>query len=190
MLNENNEQREKLLHLIREIVQQDKLLREKYFIGDKFRFIRDRLHKLLHHTEESLTLLAKQTEKKSNELLEDEALIYIYLFNAHGQVFHTWQKMLNPSVFYEHSVNRPIYTEKSHVEAFIRSKLTPIQHGYITIAIKKSDILASKGEPVKDTNGNPVIKVREGSLLFNRLVSFTHNGQNYVMNTAGVLLKE
>src|SRR6266567_2544577 len=165
------EQREKLLQLVRDVVDQDKILREKYQVGDKFCFIRDRLNALLACVEESLNTLQQDTEQKTSDILEDETVVYIYLFNAQGLNFQTWLKMLGPSVFYEYSVNRPIYTEKSHVDTFIRSKSTINQHAYISIVIKKIAILPEvAGDVTKDPIGSPIVKVKEGSFQINRVI--------------------
>ena len=96
--------------------------------------------------------------------------------------------MFTPKVFYEYSVNRPIYAEKSHVESFLRSKINKHQHAYLTIMVNRDDITMLEGP--KDALGNPSIKVREGSLRFDRLVSFTHNEQDYVLNKYGELVKK
>ena len=181
MSNADIDENERLLTLIHDAITHDKELREKYQIGEKFRFISDRLNALLSHVEENIQALKKKNEEKTDTLSEDETLVYIYLYNAQGLVLQTWQKMLGPAVFYEYSVNRPIYAEKPEIEAIIRAKTNKNQHGFITIAIKKSDILPPPrgAEPPKDSLGNPLIKVREGSLHFNRMVSFTHNDTDY-----------
>lgn len=190
MSNDNSEKKAKLLQLIRNAVSQDKQLREKYNIGEKFRFIRDRLQALLARVEENLQLFETAAQQNKDLLLPDETLIFVHLFNAQGVILHTWHKMLNPSVFYEYSINRPIYAEKKFVETFIKSKTNPNQHAYLTIAIKKQDVmsLASDTEHATDLIGNPLIKVREGSLKFNRLIIFTHNGIDYEVSAEGNLL--
>jgi hypothetical protein len=181
MSNEDTDENERLLDLIHAAIAHDKELREKYQVGDKFRFISDRLNALLSHVEENIQALRKKSEVKVDTLSEDEVLVYIYLYNAQGLVLQTWQKMLGPGVFYEYSVNRPIYAEKSEIEAIVRAKTNKNQHGYITIAINKSDILPPPPGtgPPKDSLGNPLIKVREGSLHFDKMVSFTHNNIDY-----------
>jgi hypothetical protein len=190
MPNESKEQKEKLLKLVRDALQQDNELREKYQIGEKFRFIRDRLQALLSRAEESVTTLQKKVEQTTEQLAADEVLVYVYIFNAQGLVLQTWQKMLNPSVFYEHSVNRPVYTDKSNIEAFIRTKPTKAQHGYLTIAVKSADILPASVEQLKDPIGNPIFKVREGSLRANRMISFTQNGNEYTLGEGSELIKK
>ncbi len=185
-----HEKKEKLLKILHTALQKDHAFREKYKMGEKFRFIRDRLQALATQIEESLSSLQQARKQASNEITEDETLIYVYLYNAHGNVLKTWQKMLTPTVFYEYSINRPIYIEKSAIEAFIRAKPNKLQSGYLTMIIKKQDIAKSISENLKDTMGNILIKVKEGSLHFDRFVSFTHNGYDYYLGEEGELVKK
>ncbi len=182
------DQKEKLLKLVRDAVEHDKNLREEFQVGEKFRFIRDRLQALLVRVEESVHSLQKKEETHVDVLNENEVLIYVYLYNTHGLVLQTWQKMLNPAVFYEYSVNRPIYPDQTSIDSFIRTKSNNAQHGYLTVIINKSDILLTAEN--KDAIGNSIIKVKEGSLSPNKLVSFTHNNHEYVLNEDGELIKK
>src|SRR5207237_821400 len=104
-----------------------------------------------------------------------------------GVNFRSWQNMLTPNVFYEYSVNRPIYLEKRQIESLLRSKSNKLQHGYLTVAIKSSDIIQK--ELYKDPAGQSVIRVKEGALRFDRLVAFTHNQIEYVINPQGEFIK-
>ena len=187
---DDHKKNEKMLELVRAAVKMDSELREKYHVGEKFRFIRDRLQSLFAHTEEHVTALQKKTEKKVLTVSENEIVVYVHLFNSQGMILQTWQKMVVASVFYDHSVNRPIYSTREQIEAFIRSKTNKAQHGFLTIAIPKEMILKSEEAPPKDTLGNELIKVKEGSLKFNRLLSFTHNGHEYIVNENGELKKK
>lgn len=185
----DREKKQQLLDLVKEVVAKDKTLRDQFKIGEKFRFIRDRLALLLTKVEESL-IESQQEEanEKVDKIADDEIMVYVHLFNAQGLVLDSWQKLLLPSVFYEYSVNRPIYAEKSHIESFIRSKANKVQHGYLTVIIKKSAIMPSESN--KDAIGNPLIKVKEGALSINQLCSFTHNHHDYTLNSNGQLVKK
>jgi hypothetical protein len=189
MTNETKEKKEKLLQLVRDAVDQDKTLREKFQVGDKFRFIRERLQALLGRVEESLSTIEAEAVEKNQTLSEDELLVYVYLYNAQGLVLQTWHKMLKPQVFYEYSVNRPIYQDKTHVEAFIRSKPNKVQHGFLTVIIKKADILIVNADTAKDALSNPLVKVRENSLKFEKLLHFTQGDLEYTVNETGELIK-
>lgn len=189
MAKDSKELKEKLMRLINEAVSQDSKLRADLKIGDKFKFIRDRLQALKQHVEEALLTIKVETEENKDVLAEDEQLVYVYLFNAHGIDLQSWVKMVHPSVYYEHSVNRPIYGDKSHIEAVIRNKTNRIQHGYLTFAIKKNFILRKDDEAPKDALGHPLLKIKEGTLKPDRLISLTHNGHTYVVNEKGGLEK-
>jgi hypothetical protein len=187
----SQEQYDKLHEWARDVVQYDKDLREKYQIGDKFRFIRDRINVVFANVEEALNALKKESVKEVSVLGEGEVMVYVYLFNAHGITLQTWHKMVTPSIFYDHSINRPIYIERPHIESFISRKTNKVQHGFLTIVINKQDILKGEGaDSLKDIYDNPIIKVREGSLLFKKLVSFTHNEHEYVVDEEGNLVKK
>lgn len=185
---DSKDEKELLLELVKNAISQDQALRDQHKIGEKFRFIRDKLNTLLQRVETDINALKLEEESKLTVLAPDEVFVYVYLFNAQGLVFQTWKKMVNASVFYEYSVNRPIYGDLSHVEANIRSKSNKNQHGFITVAVKKENILSAA--ETKDSLGNPVIKVKEGSLHFDRFLSFTHNGHEYVINAEGDLIRK
>lgn len=190
MSNKTDEQKDKILQLIRSAVEKDNELRASYQIGDKFRFIREKLAALTTRVEEGLQELEAVEEKKSDVVAEDEQVVYVYLFNAHGLSFKSWQKFLTPGVFYEHSVNRPIYTDKNLIEAFIRSKPSKALHGILTVIIKKQDILAvpADSEVPKDAIGGELIKIKEGSLKFDRMVSFIHVEKEYIVSSNGEII--
>lgn len=179
----------RLLKIVDDLAAEDKKLREELGIGDKFRFIRDRVGSLKTHMDEALASIQFETdEEKGREVRDDEQVVYVYLFNAHGIDVQTWHKMLHPSVYYEYSINRPIYQEKDHIESFIRSKSDKTQHGYLTVAVQKN-LISSQGGSYKDNLGHPLVKIREGSLKPERLLHFAHNGELYQLNENGGLKK-
>lgn len=192
MSENNQETRNKLLQLVSETIAEEKALREKYQIGDKFRFIRDKLALLQAKVDEGLQEIDAAKPLGPSALAADEALVFVYLFNAQGLVASTWQKMLHSSVYYEYSVNRPIYMSKDHIESFIRSKPNKVQHGYLTVAIKKDLILPALADSpaLKDINGNELIKIKEGSLHFNRVIAFRYNDADFTVLESGEMLKK
>ncbi len=181
---------EKLIQLIREALLQDANLREKYGVVEKFRFVRDRLQAVLTHLEEQQQALKKE-EKKIEQIEEssNKVVVYVYLYNAQGAILRSWLTLLTPRVFYEYSVNRPIYREKSQVESLLKAKSNKHQHAYLTVKIEQHDILTAIDKS-KDDEENPIIKIREGSLRFENLVMFTHNGQDYGLSAQGDFVKK
>ena len=184
--------KEELLKLVQEVIQKDQSTREEFQVGDKFRFVRDRLRALEAKLQESIAQVDVETEKRTVKILEDEISVYVYIYNAQGIAFPTWQKMVNPSVFYEYSVNRPIYAEEAEVLSFIRSRPNKPQHGYLNFVIKKQDILplGVDEKPSQDANGTTLLKIKEGSLRTEKLIWFKHQDQIYVLNPLGQLVKK
>lgn len=189
MSSEDIERQQKLLQLVKSVIQQDNELRLTLQIGDKFRFIRDRLTALLSNLEKNLLITAAEKMKeKTRELNENEIPVFVYLFNAHGATSSTWQKLLKPELFYEYSVNRPIYLDKGAVEAFIRSKANKAQHAYLTIIVRREALIQLP--TLKDLFGSSIVKVKEGALNIENLISFTHLGKEYILNERLELIKK
>lgn len=184
---------EKLLAIVRDVVEHDNTLRQEFNIGDKFSFVRERLRNLLNQLEDEVKTHQETIEAAVTTRNEDETELYIYIYNSQGLALDTWHKMLHPSVFYEYSVNRPIYLNKADVEALIRTKADRAQHGYISIAVKNQHISPVPTDDAlkkKDAIGGILIRVREGSLDAKRVLSFSHNGHEYQLDASGKLVKK
>lgn len=192
MADDNKDSAEKLRSIIHDAIHEEQVLRDKYQIGDKFRFVRDKLVALQEKILAELQEIELKTEHTSSELAADEMLVYVYLFNTQGLSLPSWHKLLHPSVLYEYSVNRPIYQDKDQIESFIRSRTNKVQHGYLTVAVKKDALLvpAAEGAVAHDAIGNPLCKIREGSLKFERLLGFKHNDQDYTVKEDGRMIKK
>src|SRR3990167_182834 len=187
----DNENEHKLLDIIRNAIAQDEALRKQYHVGDKFRFIRDQLQRLLARLEKDFTVAEAAKKIPSPHVEEGEVLVYVHIYNTQGLVFPTWQKMLLPSLFYEYSINRPIYYKKEYIEALMRSKNPHVQHAYLTIAVKPEAVFQLDDNlATKDSLSNPLIKVKEGSLRLEKMVAFTHEGQDYKIGEKGILTKK
>ncbi|HEX4044817.1 MAG TPA: type IVB secretion system protein IcmQ [Gammaproteobacteria bacterium] len=184
------EQKESISKLARTMLAEDKALRDQFQIGDKFRFIRDRTQAVVTKIDESMLEMQQEERVYVKALVEDEVEVYVYLYNSHGLSLKTWVKMVNPSVYYEYSVNRPVYVEKAHIQQVIRNKTNKMQHAFLTIAVKKTDILPTTDEALRDPVGHPLVKVKEGALHAEKLIAFTHNDMDYVVDHRGELIKK
>lgn len=180
------EELKKLIQLLNDALSRDKALREKYDVGEKFRFVRDRLNTMLGTLENKLPTMT-QLRSAGKIAEEDEVPVYVYLYNAQGQNFRTWIGMVNPKLFYEYSINRPIYADKDGIESMLRAKANKTQHAYITVCVKRANVLKTD---LKDLMGNTLLKVKEGSLSSDRMLGFTHNGQEYELNEGKELIKK
>lgn len=181
-----------LINIIRDAIKTDEALREKYQVENKFRFVRDRLHALLTNLETELQAHQSQTKTIAMRQAEaDEVLVYVYLYNAQGTALQNWQSMLNPKFFYEYGFNRPIYSQKEHVDALVKSKSNKLQHAYLTVAVKKDHIISLDADTAgKDSLNNPLIKIKEGGLRFEKLICFTHNNIDYLLDPEQGLVKK
>ena len=184
--NYEREQYVKLLTLLKQAIEQDEKLRVKYSLGDKFKFIRDKLRTLFAQVEAEVSDVVKEVQLPEKKLQTDEISLYVYLYNAKGALLSNWQPLLTPSVFYEYSVNRPIFKDKKMIAQFIKAKANPLQHGYLTIAVHPNDVL----ETYTDSQGADLVRVKEGSLHYSKLLKFTHNEQNYIVDSEGRLVKD
>lgn len=182
---------EKLLQLMQATAAKDEELRKEHQVADKFRFIRERLQTLLQMLEQEIQLTTQKIEQqaKGNVLLDDETIVYVYLYNAHGAVLTSWQNLLTPKVFYEYSVNRPLYMDEAHIQMLLRSKTNKTQHGYLAVAIKTAHLIKADAGG-KDGLGNPLARIKEGALSIDKLLKFTFNDQDYKLNIKGELVKK
>lgn len=184
-----NEQLIKLTKIVQTAIERDTELRQRYEVGEKFKFIRDRLNALLEEIQQGHQ--ENKIQRKSVEgitIETDEVLVFVHLYNAQGLSIKTWQSIITPKAFFEFSVNRPVYKEKADIESLINTKSNRAQHGYLTIAVKQERIMLS--DNFKDSMGHRLVKVKEGSLRFEKLISFTHTQNEYTLNQNGELIKK
>ncbi|OAI47086.1 hypothetical protein AYO45_01510 [Gammaproteobacteria bacterium SCGC AG-212-F23] len=185
----SQQQIETLLNHIDNIIKRDSELREKYHIENKFRFIREQLQTLSTTLKNHLATSTTVTETITIES-DTNVPIYIHLYNAQGIMLRSWQNMLTAKLLREFGFNRPIYADKNAIDSFLHLKSNKTQHAYLTILVKPEDILPPNDEALKDSLGNPLIKIKEGALVFKNIQGFTHHGQEYVLNAAGELIKK
>ncbi len=95
------EQLNQLIVLIQEALQRDGQLRQTHQVGERFRFVRDRLQALLETIQKEAAGQEKQTKLAPVlKLAEDELLVYIHLYNAQGALVRTWQSMITRKAFF------------------------------------------------------------------------------------------
>jgi len=182
---------EKVFSLLNSIVVQEDELRTKYDIGVRFNVVRTQLQSVLKEFDKELAARAEESqddEKEEQEISSDETLVYVYLFNAQGSILKSWQKLLSPGAMFEHSVNRPIYSELSAVEAMLREKPNIENHAYIIVAIKNADVLEANTETaLKDQYGQPLLRLRQGALKTENIKRFVHLNREYNVSSEGMI---
>lgn len=181
---------QQILTMVREVVKFDADLREQYQVGDKFRFVRERLHALLARLEVIFQPPVTVASDAGRIMGDDEIVVYVYLYNVNGMQLRSWQNMLTSDVFYEYSVNRPIYARQDNLTLLLKSKVNKLQHAYFSIVVKQADVIQQTGIGLKDVSGSPMLRLREGSLHFQNLISFTHNEIEYQISAHGELIEK
>jgi len=186
--NRQREQYDRLVSLMRVIVHHDAQLREQYAVGERFRFVRDQLLGLLAELEAAAPAPCVSEEPaQQHKPGETGREVYIYLYNAQGAVVRSWAALLTARALYDHSINRPVYTEISEVQTLLRGKSNPAQHAFLTIRVAESDLLQLEGKT--DAAGKPLFRVKEGVLKPECFISLTHNDHEYLLNPQGELVR-
>ncbi len=181
------EQHAKLIALIQTVVHHDDVLREKYDIGDKFYFVRRDIASLLSEFTSRYQPAENDThhQQKISELATVPTQpVYVYLYNAQGMVLRSWAALMTPKALYEHSVNRPIYLNQGEAEELLRGKSNPAQHAILTVQVFSDDILLPTQPDILR------VKVREGALRVEHIISLRHNGSDYKVNAQGELIEK
>lgn len=187
------EKKVKLLNYVRELVKEEEELRQKHNIGDDYRSISNRFKALLAyvegHVDESGDALANIAQSNAN-LAEGQQYVYVYLFNAQGRILSRWVPMFSPRNFSEYSVNRPIYQEEDQVQAYIRSRSNDDAHAYLVMKVNKSDVVSSPEQAhYHDAIGQPLLKLKEKSLMAENLVVFVYKGDRYRVSNGQLILE-
>lgn len=172
-----------ILKILNALHQAEQEFREAHHIGARFSVVSNQITALKTECEHafSATLTPESTEKQLNTLKADEKLLFVYLFNMHGDKIKNWQKLLTESALHDHGNNRPIYTERSDIEELLRSKQNPPLHGYLEIAIPKSAI---QENAAKDNLGHSLARLKNHPLTTKDVRSFVHLNQHYKISNA------
>lgn len=191
MANKDVQVREKLIALLKTAIEKDNEEREKNGIGEKFKFVRDKLSAQLQSADQSVSAMQQgDIEGLSEAVAEDETVVYVHLFNSQGIQLDAWKHMVKPDVMYEYTVNRPIYGEQMHIESFISGRPNREQHAYLAVAVKK-DAVIKGGEEKMDPVGKPLVRLKEGALKHNRIQAFVHQEKQYnVTDQSKIILKD
>lgn len=176
-----------LYRLISAAVEQEKTLREKYKIGERFNVIRTQLQSTFEKYKdeyEAVNAQAKLSEKKERKPEENEVIVYLYLFNAQGNSVEAWQNMLTARALLDSSVNRPIYPNKEDIERVIRGRPNKTQHAYIEVIINKDDILDNK---LHDQYQHTLWRIRQGAINLSNIISFYYRDKSYPVKQGKIM---
>jgi hypothetical protein len=176
-----------LYRLISEAVEQEKALRGKHKVGERFNVIRTQLLSTLEKYKDEYEAIQQQeklTVRKERKLQENETIVYLYLFNAQGNAVEAWQNMLTPRALFDYSVNRPIYLNKEDIERVIRARPNKAQHAYIEVVIDKEDIMEDKPH---DQYQHPLLRVRQGAIKDGNILFFCYRDKSYSVRLGKII---
>ncbi|MBU0456267.1 MAG: type IVB secretion system protein IcmQ [Pseudomonadota bacterium] len=175
--------------ILKDILEQETLLRAECEIGSRFNVVVSQLHAMFDQYLQEIEVLQMSSDARPAEASENKkTFVYVYLFNAQGAQLQTWQKLLRPSALFEHSVNRPIYASREQIESLIKAKPIQTQHGYIEIAVDPDDLMeTSETATLHDQHGYPLLRLRQGALKKENIEGFYSNGKFYTITEQGIL---
>ena len=182
---------EKLRHLFSEALIEEQALRDKFGAGNQLDIIPKKLQGILQEVEDNLAKiiqLSEQQQTRSQGLAEDDTIVYVYLFNGHGKELSSWGAMMTKDALFGYSVNRPIYHEKKYIAKLLESR-TPLENnGALAVVVKNTEILTQLEKAfAMDLFEQPLVKVKEGALKFDRIQYFFHKGIEYTVGERGKL---
>ena len=187
--NSSKNSHDSLIHLIGSVIKQDDLLRQKYQVENRFVFVRNQLQSLLAELQNNLlggSVVVKKDEQV-DEVNVKYSVVYVYLYNAQGLQLKSWLAFLTAKALYEHSVNRPIFTDKNAIKSMLKSKPNPAQHAYLVISTAEQNIIEISNESGSETS---LVRVKEGAFSIEKIVSFVHNEIEYLLDSQGKLVKK
>lgn len=159
-------------------------------------FLRTAYKKIYELYEEALFLsaqLGKSTAPEFEKIHQEKlnqglVLVYISLYQSDPLNLTKWENTLKS--IREYTITRPVYAQQDHVEEAIRSKQGAINEGFVTVYIKKEDIIpAYVGKKVEDRWGHELLTIRDGSLLPSNILEFVHQGKKYEFKNGKLSLK-
>jgi len=185
-----------MVEVLSDLVHQEQQIRQECALSNDLRAVRHQLH-------ESIAQLQAQSEDyidqadahrpevpaTSDILQEGQCLVYLYLFNATGQILANWEPMLSEKSLYEYSVNRPVYAEEKAVLTFIENKPPIERHAYVVFKIAKNQVNDSAHQMRTDVFGQTLVKLVEGVFTSENFLSFNHAGQTYCLKDGKLIAK-
>lgn len=155
-------------------------------IGKKLRDIRD-----------NFALHTNNTGKKNGQLTSDLASrmalrsgqieIFILLYSSSGNQINSWNQIVNNLP--RQVVSRPVYSSEDDVKEMIRTKVNPQNEAYVSVYIRKEDILEVAPDKIPyDKLGKPLLILKNHAIKLDNIHQFIHTSGFYTY-AGGRLIK-
>lgn len=146
-------------------------------IGKKLRQMRDNLaekvDKFEDNSESSLGFLSSKLAME-NSLVE----VFVGLYSIEGVKLQSWEKIV--ANLRRQIVSRPVYASKDEIVSIIKSKEKKINEAYVSIFVKKEDILQLREDkrPV-DKLGQTMLVLKDDAIALENINFFVHMSVSY-----------
>ena|SRR3990167_5210400 len=149
-------------------------------------FLRNTLKPLVDIRTEAQAELNRYQEKSNNvaggsaDISEDEAEVYISLFQSDGYNIGKWAMQLRSLDRY--IIGRPVYATEDDVQKRVRLRsFSGDNEAYVIVVVKKNDIQKTDAlsQPMKDQFDSPLLSLKEVALKNGRIHAFVHQGKRY-----------
>lgn len=143
-----------------------------------------------HELGESALSVTDAIQKRRRTLTaerEGYLCAYISLYQSESDRLDRWLATIRMLV--GHGVSRPVYASEEEIQHMIREKQSR-SDAYVSIWIKKTDIIPSVAAPLKDRWGYTLLTLREGSIQLENIIAFFHGSNEYYLTDQGLVLVE
>lgn len=182
--------------LLQSLLEKEVQLRTDLGVGSRFLVLQTQLKQLCDKVNQLDVekQRANQDEvdfkSQAHVLKDDEAIVFVYLYNAHGAYLSTWEKLLSEKALNEHSVNRPVYAHEDDVDVLLRNKNHLENHAIIEAKINKEFITLPAGKSsLRDIHGGVLLRLQQGALKPHNILHLRLNGKVYQLNHQGKLFE-
>ncbi|OGV32355.1 MAG: Dot/Icm secretion system protein IcmQ [Legionellales bacterium RIFCSPHIGHO2_12_FULL_35_11] len=146
-------------------------------LGKKIKQMRDALAIKLDSIGGDSTLSSDFISRRAaleNALIE----VYISLFSLEGVKLQSWEQIVYN--IKKQVISRPVYATEEEVVNFIKTKSQKLNEAYISIFVRKEDILIPKGDksPV-DRLGQNLLVLKDNAISLDNVNFFIHSTGSY-----------
>jgi hypothetical protein len=125
--------------------------------------------------------IAKQqlTEAKGNFKLNElnSLVLYVPLSQSDGSSLTAWEKLLVQLPSFAN--DQAIYQEEKYIRKFISTQKNIENEAYVSVRVAKEHLVVHPSQEEKDSLGQPLVCVKEDSILVSNVLFFVHANAAY-----------
>lgn len=191
MMSESDKDQQ-LIELLKNLAQEEAVLRQKFGIGDRYSYLPLKLNRMLSRldarkevpNQERPVMLPPWVKR----LADDEVMVHVYLYHSKGHDLRSWERMLLRGALEELGVNRPVYEHRYQAEKFLDACTNKHNHAYVSVIVKANELIHT--DRLVDSLGQPVTRLIGGSVNEDKIVDFVNYDTEYFRDQHGRLIKK